>query len=209
VRHGGGTWWLHMCEVTLRRRLSSPTNNPDQPESFGVTLHATRTPGEQVRNHIEQELLSTLLTLWEEPDERLVAHVHALNILSETRASIDESAREVLEVIDGVASAVLDHGVATLEKKLSSWEAAQDDWELWRVDPCVINPRHPVSQALWIVHNGACTAMLQFAALNQVAQRSCNVTLENVHERCAPVNAGDFNHEEPTQQTDQKAELLS
>jgi hypothetical protein len=27
--------------------------------------------------------------------------------------------------------------------------------------------------------------MLQFAALNQVAQSSCKVTLPNVHERCA------------------------
>jgi hypothetical protein len=139
----------------------------------------------QVRNHIEQELRSTLATLWELPDDRLVAHVHALNVLGETRAALEDTGpREVLDILSGVASSVLDHGVATLERKLCSWEARQDDWELWRVDPCVINPRHPVSQALWVVHDGACTAMLQFAALCQVAQSSCKVTLEDVHERC-------------------------
>lgn len=140
-----------------------------------------------MRNHIKQELHSTLHTLWEEPDERLVAHVHALNIIGDTRAVLEDTAApEVLAVMDGVASAILDHGVSTLENKLNSWEGAQDNWELWRVDPCVINPRHPVSQALWVVHNGACTAMLQFAALNQVAQSSCKVSLSNAHERCAP-----------------------
>ena len=139
----------------------------------------------QVRNHIEQELHSTLQTLWEHRDDRLVAHVQALNVLGETRAALgDSGSKDVVLVLEKVAKAVLDHGVATLEAKLCAWQARQDDWELWRVDPCVINPRHPVSQALWIVHNGACTAMLQFAALNQVAQSSCKVTLENVHERC-------------------------
>ena len=155
------------------------------------TLQSQRHAWPQVRNHIRQELHATLTTLWEHDDSRLVGHVHALHLLGATRAALEhqgaDQQRDVLDILAGVASTVLDHGVATLERKLVAWESAQDDWELWRVDPCVINPRHPVSQALWVVHNGACTAMLQFAALNQVAEESCKVTLENVHERCAAV----------------------
>jgi hypothetical protein len=138
----------------------------------------------QLRKHIEQELHSTLKTLWQEPDDRLVAHVHALHILGDIRQALEESCpKDAMETVDSIARAVLNHGVTTLEEKLCSWSPAADDWEQWRIDPCVMNPRHPVSEAMWAVHNGACTAMLQFAALNQVAQSSCKVTIANVHER--------------------------
>lgn len=142
----------------------------------------------QLRKHVEQELQSTLKTLWQEPDGRLVAHVQALNTLGEARAALDDTCpRDVMESVDTVARSVLDHGVKTLEDTLCSWGAQQDDWEHWRIDPGVMTARQPVSRALWSVHNGASTAMLQFAALNQVAQSSCKVTLDNVHERCGPL----------------------
>lgn len=140
----------------------------------------------QVQAHIQQELHSTLQTLWEESDPKLAAHVAALQTLGSTRAAVSASGywHGDLQILEDVAKAVLSHGVAVLEASVAHWESAEDDWEMWRVDLCAASARHPVSAALASVHNGACTAMLQFANLTKMAQSLCNVTVADVHERC-------------------------
>eukprot|EP00892_Ulva_mutabilis_P007527 jgi/Ulvmu1/5146/UM021_0163.1 len=150
----------------------------------------------EVQAHIQQELHSTLQTLWEESDPRLAAHVAALQTLGDTRAIVFASGcwHDDLSILEDVAKAVLSHGVAVLEASVATWESAEDDWEMWRVDLCAASARHPVSAALASVHNGACIAMLQFANLTKMAQSLCNVTVADVHERIARAFLERLNH---------------
>lgn len=90
-----------------------------------------------------------------------------------------------LDILSDVAKAVLSHGVAVLEASMATWDADEDDWEMWRVHMSAASARHPVSAALASVHNGACNAMLQFSNLTKAAETLCKVTVEDVHARCA------------------------
>lgn len=139
----------------------------------------------QVQAHVQQELHSTLQTLWEEPDKHLAAHMTALSILGSTRAAVEGSGKwhDELEILSDVAKAVLSHGVAVLEASMATWDADEDDWEMWRVHMSAASARHPVSAALGSVHNGACNAMLQFSNITKAAQTLCKVTVDDVHAR--------------------------
>ena len=125
-------------------------------------------------------------TLWEEPDKHLAARMTALGILGSTRAAVEAAGKwhDDLDILSDVAKAVLSHGVAVLEASMATWDADEDDWEMWRVHMSAASARHPVSAALGSVHNGACTAMLQFSNLTKAAQTLCKVTVEDVHARC-------------------------
>jgi Lon protease-like protein len=145
-----------------------------------------------VQAHVQQELHSTLQTLWEEPDQHLAAHMTALSILGCTRAAVEASGNwhDDLDILADVGKAVLSHGVAVLETSMASWDNVEEDWEMWRVEMSAASARHPVSAALASVHNGACNAMLQFSNLTKAAEALCKVTVDDVHARWELASAG-------------------
>jgi hypothetical protein len=150
----------------------------------------------QMKGQVQEEINSTLQTLYEHSDAGMTAHIAALGIFGHARHALSgQRYPSIAQMFDEVNFGILKHGVTALSRELASGCSAgikqgeKREWEAWQIDPSLAGDGdgiRPLSDAMATVNHHICSTMEHYNALTGAALSKCNVKMLDGPRMCAP-----------------------
>lgn len=149
-----------------------------------------------MKGQVQDEINSTLQTLYEHVDSGMAAHIAALTIFGDARRALrGKQYPGIAQMFDEVSFGILKHGVSALARDLASGSSAgikqgeKREWEAWRIDPSLAGEgdgHRPLSDAMATVNHHICSTLEHYNALTGAALSKCNVKMLDGPRMCVP-----------------------